>query len=245
MNGEIVSLFSGIGGLELGLERAGLGKTTHQVETDGPALQVLAGRFPHVERRHDIREFVATDIDADIIAGGFPCQDASIASGPQRLGMEGTRTGLWSEMRRIISQTRPRWVVAENVSGLLNKGFGAVLRDLANIGYDAEWHCIPAGFVGAPHPRWRLFVVAYPAGEHGPAWGSLVPSARCWREPVQSGGLPGVLAPSPWGKGAPWDGSPPAACGMDDGISKRVDRLRLLGNAVVPQVAELVGRSLR
>src|SRR5262249_16380197 len=120
--------------------------------------KVLAKHWPDVARYGDIRTI--TDLPyVDVLCGGFPCQDISNAG--KREGIDGERSGLWSEMARIIGLVRPRYVVVENVSALLGRGMGRVLGDLAACGYDAEWDCIPASAVGAPHRRDRVWIVAY------------------------------------------------------------------------------------
>jgi DNA (cytosine-5)-methyltransferase 1 len=159
MSLTIGSLFSGIGGLELGLERAGLGPVVWQVECDPFALQVLEKHWPDAERYQDVRSVCAELAPVSVICGGFPCQDISNAG--KREGIEGKRSGLWSEFARIVGVVRPRFVVVENVSALLGRGMGVVLGDLAALGYDATWDCIPAQAIGAPHRRDRLFVVAW------------------------------------------------------------------------------------
>ena len=103
------------------------------------------------------------DCGVDIICGGFPCQDISVAG--KGAGIEGSRSGLWSEYARIISEVRPRYVIVENVAALLGRGLERVLGDLAALGFDAEWHCIPASAVGAPHRRDRVWIVAYAGSE--------------------------------------------------------------------------------
>lgn len=225
------SLFSGIGGLELGLERAGM-EVRWQVENDDYASRVLAKHWPDVARYADVRDVGAHNLEpVDLICGGFPCQDVSLAG--QRAGLEGQRSTLWSEFARCIRELRPRWVLAENVPGLLSSDsgrfFGAILRDLAAAGYDAEWQSIPAAWVGAPHLRWRVLLVASPddcrkpvLSINGKQWGWL--QARHQREG--------------------WLLREPAMGRMDARIPYRMDRLRCLGNAVVPQVAEWVGRMI-
>lgn len=158
------SLFSGIGGLDLGLERAGM-VCQWQVEIDEYAQKVLAKHWPNVARFRDIREcgqpVTRCDIwPVDLICGGFPCQDISNAG--NKAGIEGSRSGLWKEYYRIICIFRPRYVVIENVAALTNRGLCTVLGDLAKIGYDAEWQIISAADVGALHLRKRIFIVAYP-----------------------------------------------------------------------------------
>lgn len=161
MSLTIGSLFSGIGGLELGLERAGLGPVLWQVERDEWCRAVLAKHWPGAERHDDVCTFAnGTDVPrVDVICGGFPCQDISVAG--RGAGLTGERSGLWREYARIIRHVRPRFVVVENVAALLARGLGDVLADLAACGYDAVWDCIPAAAVGAPHRRDRVFVVAF------------------------------------------------------------------------------------
>jgi DNA (cytosine-5)-methyltransferase 1 len=148
------SLFAGIGGIELGLERTGGFRTVWQVERDEFARRVLAKHWSDVRRHDDVRTFPAGDPDqwrCDLICGGFPCQDISLAG--SGAGLAGTRSGLWFEYARIIRELRPRFVLVENVAALLTRGLGRVLGDLAEIGYDAEWSMLPACALGAPHTR--------------------------------------------------------------------------------------------
>lgn len=173
------SLFSGIGGFELGFERTGKIQTIWQVEIDAYCRRVLAKHWPTVQRFADIRECCGHSAEnprwryhsefcdkkyrlpyADILCGGFPCQDISNAG--KRAGIGGERSGLWSEYARIIRELRPRYVVVENVAALLGRGMERVLGDLAACGYDAEWQSIRASDVGAPHRRERIWIVAYP-----------------------------------------------------------------------------------
>jgi len=153
------SLFAGIGGFDLGFERAGF-KTLWQVEIDPYCRRVLERHFPHAERFADVRECGRHNLKSvDVITGGFPCQDISNAG--KRAGIEGERFGLWTEMRRVICEVRPQFVVVENVAALLGRGIERVLGDLAESGYDAEWDCIPASAFGAPHQRDRVWILAY------------------------------------------------------------------------------------
>lgn len=158
----IGSLFAGIGGLELGLERAGLGPTIWQVEQDAYCRSVLAKHWPDADRSvTDVCEAGAANLErVDLICGGFPCQDLSYAG--KGAGLDGARSGLWFEYLRIIRELRPRFVVVENVAALLARGMDVVLGTLAESGYDALWTSLRASDVGAPHRRERLFIVAYP-----------------------------------------------------------------------------------
>lgn len=154
------SLFAGIGGFDLGFQRAGY-DISWQVEIDPFCQKVLDKHFPRAKRYGDIRTVGANNLDpVDVICGGFPCQDISVAG--KGAGLAGERSRLWFEMHRIISELRPRYVVVENVRRLLSLGFDRVLGSLAEIGYDAEWEIISAGDVGAPHRRERVWVIAYP-----------------------------------------------------------------------------------
>ena len=158
------SLFSGIGGFELGLERTGGFKTAWQCEKDEFCLKVLAKHWPDVKRFTDIKEMgIEENIPyVDVICGGFPCQPVSCAG--KRKGKEDERW-LWPEFYRIVCEVKPRWVLVENVPGLLSADsgrlFAGILRDLSSSGYDAEWNIVSAAFVGAPHLRKRVFVVAH------------------------------------------------------------------------------------
>jgi DNA (cytosine-5)-methyltransferase 1 len=315
------SLFAGIGGMDLGLERAGM-VCRWQVEIDDYCRRVLAKHWADVPRYGDIREVTGGEVErVDLLCGGFPCQDISNAG--KREGLDGARSGLWSEYVRLIRVLRPRYVLVENVSALLGRGIDRVLGDLAACGYDAEWDCIPAAAVGAPHLRDRVFVVAYPqcgsgeAGaersrraaradahrrgaravvayhqEHG--WGArrpgrldpggareperalsavadadglrqpqsamslgrerhrpfdggqIVADAECQRRregpQVFRAGQP-FSPPGGEGHGGWWESEPDVGR-VAHGVPARVDRLRGLGNAVVPQVAQWVGERI-
>jgi DNA (cytosine-5)-methyltransferase 1 len=227
------SLFAGIGGMDLGLERAGM-VCKWQCEIDSYARRVLEKHWPAVPKWDDVRTFppACGEWGVDLICGGFPCQDISNAG--KRIGIDGERSGLWSEFARIIRVLRPRFVLVENVSALLERGLGRVLGDLASSGYDAEWSILSACAMGAPHMRQRVFILA-----HGGCLG--------WERERE------VLAPK-WERREQLErlleseaqmGIPAGARGrMSDGLPNRVDRLRGLGNAVVPQVAEWIGRRI-
>lgn len=173
------SLFSGIGGFDLGFEQAGF-DVKWQVEIDPFCRRVLAKHWPDVRRHDDVKTFPPTkaeDWRVDVIIGGFPCQDVSVAGSRKGIGV-GTRSGLWSEFARIVALLRPRFVVVENTPGLLapfrHKGkfvapaaIGRVLGELSEMGLDAEWAVVPASAFGAPHRRERVFIVAYPPGYRG------------------------------------------------------------------------------
>lgn len=233
-NLTIGSLFSGIGGLELGLERAGLGPTLWQVEQDSYCRAVLAKHWPDATRFEDVKDVGLSLAPVDVICGGFPCQDLSYAGPGEGLG--GERSGLWFEYERIVRLLRPRYVVVENVAALLSRGMGVVLGGLARLGYDAEWSSVSACAVGATHMRRRVFIVAYANGEHGRS--RVRHSAARSQRALQTvdrfararAGWKARLA------------NPSALYGGADGVPNGPQRNHAIGNAVVPQVAEVVGR---
>jgi len=162
------SLFSGIGGIDLGFEWAGI-DTLWQVEIDPYCRNLLEMRFPNAARYEDVNKVGSHNLQpVDIISGGFPCQDISYAG--KGAGIDGSRSGLWSQLHRVIGELRPRFALIENVPALLKRGLDRVLSDLADIGYDAEWQVISAKDVGAPHLRKRVWIVAYPGCERSDGW---------------------------------------------------------------------------
>lgn len=283
---RVLDLFSGIGGFSLGLERAGM-STVAFCEIEPYCRAVLAKHWPEVPIYEDIRTLTAERLAADgiavdVICGGFPCQDISAAG--LKVGITGSRSGLWREYARLIGELRPRYVIVENVAALLSRGLGDVLGDLAEIGFDAEWHCIPASAVGAPHRRDRLWIVANAPITRQPAQrlrtngaGPCDEACIC-RDPmadparIQPGRSeqrperqrigasgepsvgnaehgrfsgrhaqrigPGSIVPSSW-----WIVEPDVGR-VAHGVPQRVDRLKALGNAVVPQIPELIGRAI-
>jgi DNA (cytosine-5)-methyltransferase 1 len=263
---NVLDLFSGIGGFSLGLERAGM-RTVAFCEQDEFCRRVLARHWPGVPIHNDVRTLSGGAVGpVDVVCGGFPCQDISAAG--SRVGIDGERSGLWSEYARIIGELRPRYVIVENVADLLVRGIHRVLGDMAALGYDAEWHCIPAAAVGADHWRDRVWIIAYPdrAGcepvhvewreqrpqEVGEDAADSHRTRLPWR--VQAGTVGAdARAISPWlglalrspiafpeldGAGSPVLGR------GEDGIPDRVDRMHALGNSVVPQIPEIIGRAI-
>jgi DNA (cytosine-5)-methyltransferase 1 len=241
---RVLDLFSGIGGFSLGLERTGGFTTVAFCEVAEYPRRVLAKHWPGVPIYHDVRELsrakLAADglADIDVICGGFPCQDISVAN-VNAAGLAGERSGLWREFARLVGELRPRVVLVENVAALLGRGAADVIGDLAALRYDAEWAAIPAASIGAPHYRDRLWVVAYPecAGWAG-------------REPVFSVLERQASASAEFGnsfaaaRGA-LDGDF-AGLRVGDGVSVASHRRRIrgVGNAVVPQIPELIGRAI-
>jgi DNA (cytosine-5)-methyltransferase 1 len=256
------SLFAGIGGLDLGLERAGM-HCAWQVEIDDYCNKVLTKHWPGVPKFRDVRSVGAHNLPAvDLICGGFPCQPHSNAG--KRKGAVDDRD-LWPEFARLVCELRPQWVLAENVPGLLStdsgRFFGTILGELAALGYDAEWDCLPAAAVGAPHLRERTFIIAHAHDERRQEQHSAAVAAtaaeyrgvfalnadshqarRQSRADEEAAGrwVPNLSERFSGGRG-PWR-TEPDVDRVADGIPHRMDRLRGLGNAVVPQVAELIGR---
>jgi DNA (cytosine-5)-methyltransferase 1 len=246
---NVLSLFAGIGGLELGLERAGM-TTVGQVEIDPFCRQVLAKHWPEVPKHDDVRTLVdwwrSTDRPrVDGVCGGFPCQD--ISNTGARVGITGPKSGLWKAMAFAIRELRPRFVIVENVAALLVRGIDVVLGDLHSLGFDAEWSTITACSLGAPHTRERLFILAYANDER--------PQTRGWRGVRDDETLVGGRVGSQYlhqaqkfgggARGTHWENEPRLGR-VADGSTDRLDKSRLfaLGNAVVPQVAEFIGRQL-
>ena len=271
---KILDLFSGIGGISLGLERAGM-QTVAFCEIEPFQRAVLRKHWPEVPVYEDIRTVSADvlrrfGIDAvDIVAGGFPCQDVSVAG--KGLGVErGKRSGLWREMFRIIRELMPRWVLAENVPALRTRGADLVIADLEAAGY-AVWPLVVGAWsVGAPHKRDRVWIVAYRNGDgsQGQRRQECRDDGQDSRRDIADGrGQKLVYAESigrqgqgnqlgfPAGPGQeqrPWE-SPrlewPVGAATD-GLSEQLVRfankhtLRSAGNSVVPQVVEVIGRAI-
>lgn len=286
------SLFAGIGGLDLGLERAGL-TCKWQVEINEYARRILARHWPNVRRWDDVTTFLADttyditqdgrqadaleksgDWNVDLICGGFPCQDISYAG--KGAGLDGKRSGLFYELMRIVRVLGPRYVLLENVAALLTRGIDAVLGSLAACGYDAEWTCIPAAALGAPHIRERVFILAHAKRERlfvrganeqisrecsdsgGGYWhgrreketnkqevGNLDGSRLQERACFGSYARKELAAASQTnrGNGGIWHAEPDVVR-VANGVPSRVDRIRGLGNSVVPQVGEFLGRCI-
>jgi len=238
---KVLDLFSGIGGFSLGLERSGM-KTAAFVEIDEKARSVLKKNWPSTPIYEDVRLVTKTQLESDgitginVVCGGFPCQDISLAG--RGAGLAGARSGLWWEFHRIIKEFQPQFVIAENVSALRSRGLDEVLWSLDEIGYDAEWHCIPAAAVGAPHQRDRVWIIAYPrsSGLQRPLVnrGSIPLTTRS--SLAQLGDLGVQVGPS-WPCHTEY-------LRVGDGFSRGMDTLKQCGNAVVPQIPEAIGRAL-
>ena len=292
------SLFSGIGGLDLGLERSGM-EVIWQSEIDPYGCRVLKKHWPEVVNYGNIKEINWADVvRPDIICGGYPCQPFSTAG--KRNGADDPRH-LWPWVREAISELRPKYAILENVRGHITLGLSEVLGELASIGYDAEWQIVSANSVGAPHLRERVIIIAYPVRELANTDNSRcvhrqpqIFTADRWLNALSvigsgstdvantskqhSDGKPNNARDSERPKTLPqsgdssrteimantngtsrqlkqertirepdtrrrgWWQTEPDVGRVANGVPSRVDRLRGLGNAVVPQVAELIGR---
>lgn len=253
MNLTFGSLFSGIGGLDLGFERAGF-RCVWQVEIDPFCQRVLEKHWPTVKKHADIRTFTGEGFETpEIIVGGFPCQDVSLAG--KREGLAGERSGLWVEFARIIREVRPRYVVVENVPGLLaydtKKGkpapIATVLTEFSRLGYDAEWGVVSARSVGSTQLRKRVFIITYPDSSRSPIGDGKRGDTRETESPAERfRSATGYGERTPFEGSGWWETEPPMAR-MVYGVPGRVvrDPIRGLGNAVVPQVAEQVAKRLR
>jgi DNA (cytosine-5)-methyltransferase 1 len=245
---KVLDLFSGIGGFSLGLERTGGFETVAFCEIEEFPRKVLAKHWPEVPQYEDVRQLTGDilkrdGISVDVITGGFPCQDISVA-GKQAGINESTRSGLWSEIVRLIGDIRPKYVIVENVANLLSgpsekRGgwFSRILSDLAECGYDAEWENIPASAVGASHRRERVWIVAYPRSE-GRERREQEAGSICRKQRSTSAfSGNGILHETDKRLRA-------NTIRNFDGLSRGVDRLKGLGNAVVPQIPELIGNAI-
>lgn len=261
---RLLDTFAGVGGFSLAAHQLGGFETIGFVEREPFCQQILSKNFAGIPIYDDITTFNPEPDSADVICGGFPCQDISTA-GKQAGIKEGTRSGLFYELMRVVRMVRPQYVVLENVAAILANGLDTVLGELAEAGFDAEWACIPASAVGACHQRDRWWLVAYPqsrgwrarqgqgtrqagyqsAGTGNHSAGSNAANSNNQRQQRQHTAAIADQQRRPRWHDAPrrlnpnWQGylSEPVLCRGDDGLSNRVDRLKALGNAVVPQVA--------
>lgn len=235
-----VELFAGIGGMSLGLLAAGIKFKKHYFsEVDPYAIKVHKKHFPEAIELGDITKITGKEISktVDILSGGFPCQNISVAG--KQEGIEASRSGLFFEIIRLAETLSPRIIFMENVSALLgsNEGrdMGTVLRELAQIGYDAEWNCIPASYVSAPHRRDRIWIVAYAKRLRLEKFSSR--HRECKK--VYFGGCSAALAAFITIKRI-YRQRNFTNIRRGNGVPSRVDRLKCLGNAVVPQVVTYI-----
>ena len=243
----IGSLFSGIGGFELGLERAiPQARTIWQVEQDSFCQSILRRHWPEATLYSDINQVGSHNLaEVDILCGGFPCQDISRAG--KQEGINGKKSGLWWQMHRLISEIGPRVIVLENVAAIVSNGLSTVSESLAKLGYDLEWQIVSARQFGAPHIRKRWFGIAYANShrlwlkQHNQTQQQEKEAQSAINGQAQSVGLGSEHPANYWHQDPP----KPTLCELDDGVSNRVARLKALGNAIVPQCSEYIGHRIR
>lgn len=241
---NVLSLFAGVGGMEVGLEAAGM-RTVGQVEIDPYCQAVLARHWPDVPRHDDVTTAVQwwTSRErphVDLICAGFPCQPFSLAG--KQFGVSDERW-MWPATADVIRAVRPRYILLENVSALVrdSRAFGAVLGDLHQLGLDAEWATLRASDFGAPHARERVYILAYSTGQHGQSRSQLE-AGEDWRPSLAVGGLSGLDAFARRRAAEQWLEREPRVDRLANGIPHQSHRLRCAGNAVVPAVTEHIGR---
>lgn len=236
---KVLDLFSGIGGFSLGLHRAGY-ETIAFCEIDTHCQKVLKKNFPGIPIFSDIKELSGEQFkgNVDVICGGFPCQSVSIAGNKEGLANL-DKSGLWYEYKRIIKETQPKFIIIENVRNLLNLGFVEVIQGLSEIGYDCCWEVISARSIGAPHLRERIWIIAYPTNTNLSGFWDTFTSEKekseWWTKATSSF--------------RNWWKTEPGICRVDARFSGRMDkprqqRIKQLGNSVVPQIVELIGKKL-
>lgn len=248
---RVAGMFDGIGAFGLGLERAGLTMVSH-TEIDEGCRRVLRKHWPDTPTHTDATTREWKEGEADVICGGFPCQDLSQAG--SRAGLAGPRSGLWREMVRALRVVGPRHLIVENVAALRRRGLGTVLSDLAESGHDAEWDCIPASHVGAPHLRDRLWLVSESQHSHADRQRShqaalhLAGGAELFDQQERVAGPMGApLARSLAGVGPAGgrDWHPePGVRRVVDGSPAEVVRIKQLGNSLISRIAEALGSAV-
>ena len=279
---KIGSLFSGIGGFELGFERAfPNAETIWQVEQNKFCQKILKKHWPNSKIYNDVREINKTNTEIpDILLGGFPCQSISIAGKKEGLSNE-NKSGLWWEFWRIIGDLRPKIAVLENVPNILRVGGVEVVGSLAQIGYNCQWQIISAKSFGAPHLRKRWFCICWPSDSNNVTGlqthkeiNAIRGGRKPWKKPSRSSRrfvssysirfrpnekqhidtidskktVTNIqINPKALQSGNYWKTTvhPPPLCGVDDGVPNRVDRLKALGNAIVPQCSEHIANQVK
>lgn len=251
---KVLDLFSGIGGFSLGFEKASW-KTVAFCEIDKHCQVVLRKHWPEVIIFDDITKLDKSKLssDIDVICGGFPCQDVSIAGKGD--GIAGSRSNLWKEYKRLINEIKPTYAIIENVANLRNKGLVTVLQDLSEIGYNAEWHCIPASAIGAPHRRDRIWIIAYPSSERREGEWESGEVSGLFADKIGQAILRNSVSRDTWKKEpvprviegrlnhefVEWMMGYPI--GWTENIA-RTQRIKGLGNSLVPVIPEMIAGAL-
>lgn len=241
---RVLDLFSGIGGFSVGLERAGM-KTIAFCECEEYPRKILKKHWPNVPIYIDVRNLDGKEFrgSVDIVCGGFPCQDLSKAG--KQEGFKGKRSSLYTEMLRVISECRPKYAIFENVTSLLTgesgRWFAKFLYDLAEIGYDAEWHCISGSAIGTAHHRDRVWIIAYPhsANRKGLDFQkSFFVNSEESRRREHSRAINATLSADDYTRIRTYFDEIPEQLG-----AVRAD-LKGYGNAVIPDIPEIIGRAI-
>lgn len=236
---NVLDLFSGVGGFSLGLERTRGFRTTQFVEQDEACRRVLHKHWPSVPIHDDVTTFKPSR-GFDVVCGGFPCQDLSLAG--KGAGLQGERSGLWFQYLRIIEEARPEWIIIENVAALRQRGLNQILSGLAEVGYHARWDCIPATSVGGDHQRDRVWIVANPSRQR---------VEGLWSEGLQvSQPLASTFLPDSCGV-RQWQVEPDLrrsdygfSSRLDGRLNTWMDRVKQMGNAVVPSIPQAIGEEI-
>ena len=241
---KVLDLFSGAGMFSYGLERTQGFETVAFCEILPYAQKILATHWPEIPIYVDVTSLTKASLSSigiapDVITGGFPCQDLSVAGKQAGIG-DGTRSGLWSECLRLVSEIRPKYAIFENVTNLLSgpserRGgwFSRILRDLASVGYDVVWHDILASDVGLPHARARVWIIAYPSAQRPIPCLQGVAAARAAREPRRDIGRAWLLGRDQSG-----------IVGDYDGDANWLDRHCAIGNSLANKIPELIGYAI-
>lgn len=224
---KILDLFSGIGGFSIGLENSGM-ETIAFCEIEKYPKKILSKHWPTIPIYEDIRKLDGYSFNdkIDILCGGFPCQDISL-TGKQK-GLNGNHSSLWYEFKRLINEVKPKYAIIENVANLRSRGLVSILQDLWEIGYDAEWNIISAGELGYPHLRERIWIIAYPH------------STQLKRGGISSRIQSKVSDLSNIRRGK----DKPRVERTSNGIPSQMDRLKCLGNALIPLIPNLIGEAI-
>lgn len=240
-----LDLFSGIGGFALGAQWAGMQWKNHfNSDIDNYANKVYTKHFPKSIQLGDITKIDFKELknnypDEWIITGGFPCQDISIAG--KGAGIEGDRSGLWFEMFRAIRILRSKFVIIENVGMLARRGLSTILGNLAEIGYDAEWQDIRASDVGLPHRRERIWIVAYSQSVRWYRYNTKEIKKFSQILPKQTFGQIAIPLSDEWYELSRSN----KYLRTNNVLPKELDRLKCLGNSIVPQIAELLFNQIK
>lgn len=256
---KVLDLFSGIGGFSLGLERTGGFETVAFCEICPKARKVLKKHWANVPIYEDVKEITADSlkndgVDFDVITAGFPCQDISKCNSNGD-GINGKRSRLWQEVARIVKDAKPKWAILENVPAIRSRGFEQIIAELDACGYMGEWYIIPASSIGAYHRRQRMYLIAYPYSNEctNSGWAAIVQwyvLEKTRRHETPNGFIFNDSGAVTTGRLNHWTAEQwayqPPRCRVVDGLPQGLDkdRLKQLGNSVVPQIPQIIGYAI-